>query len=147
MQDHDLDFLFDSPEVVSLCLNCSKRECDNCLGQNPSVKKPPRAKIDHDKFMRLYEAGLSDGEIARKFGVNVSSIRDHRKKHNLPTKRPRDRFDKDKFMELYEQGLTDGEIAKELNLTTAYICARRQKLGLPTKFIPKRRVKNAERIR
>ena len=147
MQDHNLDFLYDSPEVVKLCLNCSKRECNNCLGTNPTVKKPPREKIDRDRFMRLYEAELSDGEIAEKLGVTREIIRGYRKKNNIPTKRPKDRFDKDKFMELYEQGLTDGEIAKELNLTASYVCACRNRLGLPTKFIPKRRVKNAERIR
>lgn len=146
MEDRDLEFLFDSPEVVSLCLNCSKRECDNCLGTNPSVKKPPRTKIDHDKFMRLYEAGLSDGEIAKHFGVNVSSIRGHRRKYDIPTKRPKDRFDKVKFLELYAQGLTDGEIAEALDLTTGYICSCRKKLGLPTKHPTKRRKINAEGI-
>lgn len=147
MSDREIDFLFDSPKVISLCLNCSKRECDNCLGTNCSVKKVHVSKIDHDKFMEWYEEGLTDVEIGKRFNVNNTTIRDYRKKHNLPSKRPPNRFDEIKFIDLYEKGLTDGEIAKELGLTTSYICARRQKLGLPTKYVPKRRVKNAERIR
>lgn len=147
MEDRDLEFLFDSPEVIKLCLNCSKRECTNCLGQNPVVKKGPRKKIEHDKFMKLYEAEMSDREIAEKLGVNQDSIRAYRKKHDIPTKRPKNRFTDEQFIELYEKGLNDRQIAKELGLTQGYVCAHRNKLGLPTKYTPKRRVKNAERIR
>ena len=147
MSSHDTDFLFDPPEIVSLCLNCDRRECNNCLGQNPTVKTGPRKKIDQDRFMSLYEAELSDREIAEKLGVSVEVIRNYRKKHDIPSKRPKNVLDEARLIELYEQGYNDGEIAKELGMTQSYICSCRKRLGLPTKFIPKRRVKNAERIR
>lgn len=145
MEDRELPFLVDTEEMIKLCLNCSKRECNNCLGTNCSVK-PERSKIDHDKFMSLYNKLYTDTQIAKEFGVGVAVISGYRKKNNIPTKRPKNIFDEAKFMELYEQGLTDIEIARELDMTQSYICVRRNKLGLPAKHATKRRKHNAKGI-
>lgn len=139
MPDREIEFRTDTPEAIEQCLNCTKPRCTNCLGQLPSPRRPAQPKVNHDKFMELYDKGLSDGKIAAELKVDVSTIRAHRKKHNIPTKRPKNRFDEKEFRELYERGLTDGEIADALNLTTAYVCSRRNRLGLPTKHSTKRR--------
>lgn len=145
MQDKDLEFLYDDPEVIKLCLNCSKRECNNCLSKNSGTKREyHRGKIDHDKFMKLYNKCFTDVAIARELGVDPSSVRNHRKRYGLETKHPKNRFNEEKFMKLYEQCLTDKEIADELDLATSYICLKRQQLGLPANYRTKRRKINAE---
>lgn len=147
MQDREVEYVFDDPEVISLCLNCYREECDNCLGTNASPKNLNEVIIDHDKFMTLYNNWLTDGQIGKEFGVSAEFIRHYRKRRGIPTKRPKNALDKNKLIALYEQGLSDGQIAAELGMTTAYICSCRNRLGLPTKHPVKRRSKNAERIR
>lgn len=140
MQDQDLEFLYDDPEVIKLCLNCSKRECNNCLSKNGGTKQEyHRGKIDHDKFMKLYDLCMTDEAMAIKLGVDKSTVRNHRKRYGLESKHPKNRFTEEKFMELYRQELSDKEIAEELDLATSYICFRRQKLGLPANYRTKRR--------
>lgn len=139
MSERELTFLFDSPEAIAKCLNCKKPECDNCLGGNCSVKKVHKQKIDHDVFMKLYNSGLNDREIAESLDVARKQVIDHRKEYDLPPKQPKGKLDPIRFIELYEQGLTDREIAKELGVNTQYICVYRNKHGFPSKHSSKRR--------
>lgn len=139
MEDKELHFLYDSPEVIDKCLNCKKPECDNCLGANCSVKKAHRSKIGHDAFIKLYNSGLNDREIAESLCVNRRYVYDHRKAHDLPPKQSKGKLDSAKFIELYEKGLTDTEIAMALGVNPKYVCVYRNRHGFPTKHPPKRR--------
>lgn len=148
MKDHELDYIYDTPEVISLCLNCSKRECTNCLGVNVIAKKDESAgaTIDHKKFMDVYNRDYTDDRMAKELGVSVAVLRRYRKDNNIPTKRPKNVLDATKLIAMYEQGLNDCQIAKELHLTPGYVCTVRNKLGLPSKHYKKGRKTDAEGI-
>jgi predicted transcriptional regulator len=138
--------LVDSPEDIRLCLNCGKRECNNCLSSKEGPKKVQKLSLEHERFMELYNSDMTDSQIAAVFKVDRHAIIRYRKKHNLPALSRISKFNKEKFMELYEQGCTDEEIADELGLMTSYVTAKRQQLKLPSKNKPGRRRKNAKRF-
>jgi hypothetical protein len=76
----------DSAENIQKCLNCTRGRCTNCLGPhgNPDVTK--RCKIDKQKFIELYELGLTDVEIGEHFGMDKCLTRYYRLKFGLPSK-------------------------------------------------------------
>lgn len=80
--------LFFRKHVVPRC-----KRCGRFLGPKPHVC-PPRdryKKFSNEDFLRLYNQGLSDTEIARRLNVAAQSVRERRIKlglpsHNRPTK-------------------------------------------------------------
>ena len=81
--------------------------------------------------MELYRSGLIDDEIAKKLGVNRSTVAAWRSRNNLPPNGGNKiRRDFDKALELYKQGDTDGEIAKKTGNNKATIASWRKRNGL-----------------
>lgn len=71
----------DSQELIDQCLSCTRYRCVNCIDQPPEARK---AKISEDLFYKLYDMGLSDGEIAEELKVRSSSVRAYRIRRELP---------------------------------------------------------------
>ena len=82
------NFFYDSREHIEQCLSCKRPRCTNCMREGGKGFSLERDKIDHDKFMEMYNAGMNDVEIGRYFGVTKKVIFYYRKERNLPSKRP-----------------------------------------------------------
>ena len=119
-------------------LTCSSQaEVRRFLG----VEKPrskPATRLDREKAMAYYEAGMSDIEIAEQLGVHKSTVSAWRRTNglnsNLVVMCPAD--DEKARMELYEQGLNDSEIGDALHMSPATIWKWRKLRGLPPNVRP-----------
>ncbi len=87
-------------------------------------------KYKYLKRWELYEAGLTDAEIAGKLGYSYSAIYQWRKRNNLPSNCESKSYYSRKT--LYEEGLTDERIAQILNLSYLTIQKWREKNNLPS---------------
>lgn len=72
---------YDSPEQMARCQECPYPDCVDCVGSG--AKDGPRAE-KAAKFMALYEAGLTDRQIAQVMGVTHSTIVERRIRRRLP---------------------------------------------------------------
>lgn len=91
-----------------------------------------RPRVDEEKALELYEAGLRDHEIAKAVGVSGNTVCNWRRRMGLPSKY-RDGTDAVSLerLRLYDLGMTDQEIAEETGYTKRTICEWRSKNGLP----------------
>lgn len=83
-------------------------------------------------FLKLYEEGKMDSEIAKILNIKRGTIFSYRKRRNLPTKfdySKINKIDNNKFEELFNKGLSDYAIAKELNMSPDGIYSHRQRYG------------------
>lgn len=124
----EIDFI-DTPEQINKCLNCAKPECDDCARR--CVEGEPvyahTLPVDHEYFMELYEAGLSDTEMAKAMNRTRGTIAYHRASHGLKPNSNYFRFEAI-FNDLYAKGMTDTEIAEATGKTTnAVSCYRNRK--------------------
>lgn len=76
----------DSSENIQKCLNCTRARCTNCLGPHGNPGNVDRSKIDKQKFIELYELGLTDSKIGEYFGMGKCLARYYRLKFGLPSK-------------------------------------------------------------
>ena len=122
-------------EIITVLadLTCSsKAEMRKFLGvEKPSSK--PLTRLDRDKAMEYYEAGMSDEEIAERLGVHRCTVGNWRRINGLSFNQVDERLidDEKERMELYKQGLNDSEIGDALHLSPATICSWRHRRGLP----------------
>lgn len=86
-------------------------------------------KYKYPKRWELYEAGLTDAEIAGELGYSYSTIYQWRKRNNLTSNSEDKSYYRRK--KLYEEGLTDEKIAQTLNLSYLTIQKWREKNNLP----------------
>lgn len=106
---------------------------------------PRLSPAEERRRIRLYRAGLTDGEIAREVGVTVSAVGYWRRSRGLPPNRPRGRRggrlspEEERIrMVLYKRGLSDYAIGKILGRSRTCIRAWRLKKGLPPNRRPSR---------
>lgn len=92
-------------------------------------------KIDHDKALELYNAGMVDREIGKTLKFSTKSICDWRNRNNLPSNSTK-YIDYDKVKEQYDLGKSDGEIAKELGCSPLSIFLWRKKNNLVATHTP-----------
>jgi hypothetical protein len=87
-------------------------------------------KITQELFLKLYEQGKKDSEIARISGDCASTIAKLRKSLNLPTN-GRKVVPDEIILELYYKGFLDAEIAEISGASKTQVMRRRNKYGLP----------------
>ena len=81
----------DGPEQITMCLNCKRPRCTNCVehrkvsGGEAAEKKKKQEAVGvrgrEDEFYKLYNLGHSDNEIAKALKIprqNVTSFRNRR---------------------------------------------------------------------
>lgn len=90
-----------------------------------------------EEFLKLYNEGKNDSEIAQALQVNHVTIHNWRVAKNLPANfKYIKKFDTNKFIELYNEGLCYVEIAKELGVSSSAINDYALSLGLkPNKSV------------
>lgn len=75
-----------------------------------------------DEFIKLYNQGLNDTQIANKLGVSYTTPRSWRIKMKLPKIfEYKVKFNTTKFKELYDKGLNYSQIARELGCSSSTI--------------------------
>lgn len=76
----------DTAEQIEKCLNCDKQKCNNCVVDPAPIKDTREAE-----FMKFYNSGYSDGEIAMLMGVTRQTATAYRWRRNLePNKKTND---------------------------------------------------------
>ena len=80
---------YDTPAQIQRCQTCKRPECTNCLAQ-PTVR-PEAMKNRQAEFLRLYDRGRTDSEIAAAMGVTQQTVYYYRRKFGLePNRRKTD---------------------------------------------------------
>ena len=87
-------------------------------------------KWDTAKAQQLYEAGMSDREIARAVGVSESAVGGWRREQGYIKGAYRRKWDTQKAEEMTRAGHTDAEIARELGTTEGAVASWRYRKGL-----------------
>ena len=90
---------------------------------------------ENERRLNLYKQGFSDGEIAEKVGVKVSTIRSWRLKRELSPNHKRGGSlklsEQLKRLSLYFKGLTDRELSEKLGISTFTVKHWRRSMELP----------------
>lgn len=94
-----------------------------------------RIIISDDEFIKLYNEGYTQAEIARLTGISAAQASRRCKKLNLNStknnKANYKKIDKEKFLELYNRKIPDSQIAKEMGFSESKINSFRKSLDLP----------------
>ena len=94
-----------------------------------------RTVISDEEFLKLYNEGYSQSEIAKLTGISAAQASRRCKKLNLDPKKNSKldyrKVDKDKFLELYNNGVNDAQIARDLGYTESKVNSFRESLNLP----------------
>lgn len=94
-----------------------------------------KVELPDERWLELYNKGLSDYRIAKILGVSRELIRYRRKrlglKANFTAKKDRFLLLRDEFKELWWRGLTYREIRKKLGVASGTIVKWRKRLNLP----------------
>ena len=86
-------------------------------------------KIDKEEFLRLYEQGLEDDEIAKELNLTKTFIYNYRRGLNLDSQYDRKRkLNQQKFLQLLEEGKNDSEIGRILGVSNTTIHYWRESL-------------------
>lgn len=79
-------------------------------------------EIDEKEFLRLYEQGLEDEEIAKELNLTKTFIYNYRRKLNLDSQHDKKRkLNQQKFLQLLEEGKNDSEIGRILGVSNTTI--------------------------
>lgn len=79
-------------------------------------------EIDEKEFLRLYEQGLEDEEIAKELNLTKTFIYNYRKNLNLDSQHDKKRkVNQQKFLQLFEEGKNDSEIGRILGVSNSTI--------------------------
>jgi phosphomannomutase len=125
---------------------------DKILEKKYGNAKKWQREYSHESRLKLYNQGLSDGDIAKIEGSQDSSVRYWREKNNLeanPSTRTIEIEKKNKIrMDLYNQGFVDSQIAKLTNTSSSNIATWRKyrKLKSNSKQPLKRTKKEAKNV-
>lgn len=97
-----------------------------------SGKRKRRKEFDADRFVELYEAGLTDLQIAQEMGISRYMAFTYRHEMGLKSKRSNVLAGHyDTVMKLYRAGKNDREIAEAIGVSDGVICEFRNKRGMP----------------
>lgn len=79
-------------------------------------------EIDEKEFLRLYEQGLEDEEIAKELNLTKTFIYNYRRKLNLDSQHDKKRkLNQQKFLQLLEEGKNDSEMGRILGVSNTTI--------------------------
>lgn len=104
------------------------------ISEKRVVEKEPNFEMQalEKDFIKLYNEGLNDKEIAEKLKAKYHQIRYLRLRNNLMSNNFKIQQDKYKrVQELYMLDYSDYQIAKEVKLSQGTICKWREKNSLP----------------
>ena len=110
---------------LTLSTRAEMREFLGVDGQYPTA-----AKMDCEKAMELYNAGMSDGQMAEKLGVSRQAVSGWRVKNRLSRPTPH-KVRHAEYMSLYERGYVDRIIAERVGVCCTTVRNWRRKHGLP----------------
>lgn len=97
-----------------------------------AVEEKPKKQVSYIDFMKLYNEGLNDKEIAEKLGAEYHHVRYLRLRSKLMSNNFKIQQEKYKrVQELYMLGYSDNKIAKEVQLSQGTIFKWRDKNKLP----------------
>ncbi len=99
-----------------------------------AASTPPRSRpaISAERVKQLYDAGLTDGDIAIRLGCATTTVLNYRRRMELPAqKRSYKKIDDAAAMEMYQRGASNGEIAANFGVTKHAVSAWRRTHGLP----------------
>lgn len=143
LKAHSRRLLFTDQQLIDLhAEGLNDREKAERLGVGQSTVRVRREGLgiepirphvgDHQRFLTLYEKGMTDLEIGNVLGVKAAVVCNYRKKHGFVSYRRRQLFTDQQFLDLYERGLNDPRIAEVLGVTITMrmVRKRRWKLGL-----------------
>ena len=103
----------------------------------------PTIKIDHAEFATMYKNRVSTANIAKHFGISLSTVRMIRIRLNIPTRRGR--FDENEYKKLFFSGTTYPEMSEKLGISKCHIMEIRKRLNLSNrKRGQKRWVRNVQ---
>ena len=124
-------------QIDILCdLTCgTKKEVLDFLGIPNEIKECFDQKALELEYRKLYEEGLSDGEIAARTNRTKGMVQHWRKKERLPTKQTRGRkignqIPAERWHEVYRMRLNDKESGKILGVPSGSFRRFREKNGL-----------------
>lgn len=83
----DLDPKQNRIKLLAELNGCSEERIAKILQTKPKAKKKYRPRINPEIFRESYNLGLTDSEIAAKFGRDKTSVYQWRKKNGLPAHR------------------------------------------------------------
>lgn len=89
--------------------------------------------MNTELFIKYYEQGCNDRQIAQKLEVHITTIQRYRKKHEIPTKfkySDNHKITKSQLKQDLNLGLSDKEIGKKHKLSYDTIYAARERFGL-----------------
>lgn len=79
-------------------------------------------------LVRFKKDGLSDREIAERFGLSRTIVGRHRRRLEVPSNRERRRFTDQELVNLCEKGLNDREVAERLGVSRTTVYTHRLRL-------------------
>jgi hypothetical protein len=88
----------------------------------------PTINIDHAEFATMYQNRISTADIAKHFGVSLSTVRLTRIRLNLPIRRGR--FDEEEYRRLFFDGVTYPMMAQQLGISEWTVMEIRKRKGL-----------------
>ena len=88
----------------------------------------PTIKIDTSEFEMMYNNRVPTADIAKHFGISLSTVRLNRIRLNIPKRRGR--FDEEEYRRLFFSGITYPEMAKKLGISEWCVNEIRKRKGL-----------------
>lgn len=120
----DKEFTFKA--LVDITCSTPKELADFLGIEPPERKNRPKAKINPDRALELYNQGMNDSRIARELDVTRQAVHDWREANRLPV----NKTTHEQRMAVYQKGLSDGKAAKELGIGKSTYREWRHKNGL-----------------
>jgi len=100
----------------------------------------PTIKIDTAEFEMVYKNRVSTADIAKHFGISLSTVRKIRIRLNIPTRRGR--FDENEYRRLFNLGTSYPEMSRQLGISKWHIMEIRKLLNLSNRKRGLKRVRN-----
>jgi hypothetical protein len=88
----------------------------------------PIISIDHAEFATMYKNRVSTADIAKHFGISLSTVRLTRIRINILTRRGK--FDENVFMRLFNLGTSYPQMSEKLGISKCHIMEIRKLLNL-----------------
>ena len=84
---------------------------------------------EHAHRLALYNAGLTDAQMAEELFLSIRGLRNWRYRHGLA--KDQEPIDIATFTKWHAQGLNDSEVGKRIGKSSSAVWRLRNKLGLP----------------
>jgi len=88
----------------------------------------PELKIDQEEFATMYDNKVPTADIAKHFGISLSTVRMIRLRLNIPVRRGR--FNEEEYRRLFNLGISYPEMGRRLGISKWAIMGIRKRLGL-----------------